>query len=111
MGLRYIVYLSSDRIYTCKQCRTHLTNHNDLVSKQFRGQHGAAFLFDAVVNVAQGSIEQRRMTTGEHRVRDVKCAQCGSYVGWKYEWAEPPSEQYKIGKFILEAELIVLVSK
>jgi hypothetical protein len=33
MGLRYNVYLDSNRIYTCKKCKTHLSNHEDIISR------------------------------------------------------------------------------
>jgi len=49
------------------------------------------------------------MTTGKHIVRDISCVSCKSVVGWKYDRAYEPSEQYKEGKFILEHELLGLV--
>lgn len=33
MGLTYNVYLSSSRIYGCKNCKTHLSNHDDILSR------------------------------------------------------------------------------
>ncbi len=50
------------------------------------------------------------MTTGRHDVRDITCKECGRVVGWKYEKAYEPSEKYKEGKFILEAELLCQVN-
>lgn len=50
------------------------------------------------------------MTTGRHIVRDITCRQCKETVGWKYDKAYEPSEKYKEGKFILEAELLCNVS-
>lgn len=52
---------------------------------------------------------ERNMTTGRHMVRDIKCRQCKHTVGWKYDKAYEPSEKYKEGKFILEAELLCTV--
>ena len=49
------------------------------------------------------------MTTGRHIVRDIACVSCKEVVGWKYDRAYEPSEQYKEGKFILEYELLGLV--
>lgn len=49
------------------------------------------------------------MTTGKHVVRDISCKQCGEIVGWKYDKAYERTEQYKEGKFILEAELLSVV--
>ena len=40
--------------------------------------------------------------TGMHVVCDVRCAACAAVLGWKYEQASEASQQYKVGKFILE---------
>lgn len=50
------------------------------------------------------------MTTGRHVVRDISCQGCNEVVGWKYDKAYEASEKYKEGKFILEAELLIVVS-
>ena len=33
MGLSYNVYLNCNRIFGCKHCKTHLANHDDIVSR------------------------------------------------------------------------------
>lgn len=33
MGLTYNIYLNSSRIYGCKNCKTHLSNHDDILSR------------------------------------------------------------------------------
>ena len=35
-------YLSSDRVYTCSQCKTHCTDHGQLISKVRGGQRAPA---------------------------------------------------------------------
>ncbi|PNS18705.1 hypothetical protein CAC42_5244 [Sphaceloma murrayae] len=110
MGLSYNVYLNAKRVYGCKNCKTHLADHDEIVSRNFRGQHGKAFLFHTVVNVVAGEASDRNMTTGKHIVRDISCKQCKEVVGWKYDKAYEQSEQYKVGKFILEAELLANVN-
>lgn len=112
MGLIYNTYLDGyPRIFACSKCKTHLSAHADLVSKQFRGQHGKAYLFNSVVNITESPPEDRQMTTGRHTVRDICCRQCGTVVGWKYEHAVETSEKYKEGKFILEYELLSNVNQ
>jgi len=110
MGLTYNIYLNSSRIYGCKNCKTHLSNHDDILSRNFRGQHGKAYLFDSVVNITESEPNERNMTTGRHIVRDIQCRQCKETVGWKYDKAYEASEKYKEGKFILEAELLCTVT-
>jgi len=110
MGLAYNVYLNSNKIYGCKNCKAHLANHEDIISRNFRGQHGKAYLFNNVVNYIAGEASERTMTTGKHIVRDISCRQCKETVGWKYDKAYEASEKYKEGKFILEAELLCNVT-
>ncbi len=33
MGLSYNTYLNSNRIYGCKGCKSHLANHEDIISR------------------------------------------------------------------------------
>ena len=82
---------------------------DSLLIQSFRGQHGKAYLFNTVVNITLGEAAERNMTTGRHIVRDVNCRQCKQTVGWKYDRAYEPTEKYKEGKFILEAELLCAV--
>ncbi|KAG9247838.1 yippee-like protein [Calycina marina] len=110
MGLSYNEYLTGTIIYGCKNCKTHLSNHEDIISRNFRGQHGKAYLFSTVVNTISGEPSERNMTTGRHVVRDISCRQCKKTVGWKYDRAYENSEKYKEGKFILEAELLCKVT-
>lgn len=35
-----MVYLDGQQVYTCAQCRTHLTSHDDIISKSFHGRNG-----------------------------------------------------------------------
>ncbi|PGH17304.1 hypothetical protein AJ79_01188 [Helicocarpus griseus UAMH5409] len=109
MGLAYNIYLSSNKIFGCKHCKTHLADYHDIISRNFRGQHGKAYLFDKVVNINQGEAVERSMTTGRHIVRDIMCRQCKETVGWKYDKAYETTEKYKEGRFILEAELLCMV--
>lgn len=110
MGLRYNTYLSGTKIYGCANCKAHLADHDDILSRNFRGQHGKAYLFNNVVNVEATEATERNMTTGRHIVRDIKCRGCSRTVGWKYDKAYETSEKYKEGKFILEAELLCVVN-
>ncbi|KWU45776.1 peptidylprolyl isomerase, partial [Rhodotorula sp. JG-1b] len=121
MGLKHREYLAvpatstGGKVLGCKRCRTHLTTSEQIESKartdrnplpwhaqNFNGQHGRAYLFTNVVNVALGPPEDRPMTTGLHTVRDVMCSKCGETLGWKYDRAYEATQKYKEGKFILE---------
>jgi len=110
MGQIFKIYLSSDsgNVYACSACFTHLANDCKILSKAFQGQYGRAILFDQVVNVLEGKLETRTMTTGMHAVRDIYCVECKRVMGWKYEKAYEESQRYKEGKYILEVARTVL---
>jgi Yippee zinc-binding/DNA-binding /Mis18, centromere assembly len=97
-----MVYLDGPQVYTCAQCRTHLTSHDDIISKSFHGRHGRAYLFDQCVNVNMGPSDDRRLITGLHTVCDLFCRRCKTLVGWTYLKAYEASQKYKEGKYIIE---------
>jgi len=106
MGRLYLIQLDG-RVYTCRNCGSHLALCDELVSKSFLCRHGKAYLFNTVVNVSVGHQEERMMTTGMHIVSDIFCNCCGQIVGWKYEAANEKMQKYKEGKFILERAKII----
>ncbi|KAF8008382.1 hypothetical protein BT93_K2148 [Corymbia citriodora subsp. variegata] len=95
------------RIYSCYNCRNHVSMHDDIISKTFQGRHGRAFLFSHAMNIVLGRNEDRHLLTGLHTVADISCANCHEVLGWKYERAYEVSQRYKEGKFILEKAKIV----
>jgi len=102
MGKLFKNYLNGPSIFCCINCKTHLSLHEQLISKAFQGRHGPAYLFGDCVNVSVGPSEDRTLTTGMHIVADIFCIDCGDILGWKYEFAKDESQKYKVGKFILE---------
>ncbi|ORZ33254.1 yippee-like protein [Catenaria anguillulae PL171] len=110
MGQLHKRYLNAsghnNKIFGCGGCHTHLSTYNDIISKQFQGQTGRAYLFSKVVNISEGPCEERSMTTGLHVVRDVFCLTCGRTLGWTYVHAYEESQRYKEGKYILEKLLL-----
>ncbi|XP_055831739.1 protein yippee-like At4g27745 isoform X2 [Solanum dulcamara] len=95
------------RSYSCNKCRSHVSLHDDIISKKFQGRKGKGFLFARVRNIVVGTKEERHLTTGLHTVADIYCGDCNEVLGWKYERAVEPSQKYKEGKFILELSKIV----
>ncbi|XP_030460296.1 protein yippee-like At4g27745 [Syzygium oleosum] len=95
------------RVYSCYNCRNHVGLHDDIISKDFQGINGRAFLFSHAMNIVVGAQENRRLRTGLHTVADISCADCHEVLGWKYERAYEASQKYKEGKFIFEKVKIV----
>ena len=85
MGRLHVMFLKGDKIYV--RWNTHLSERNEIISKEFMGGHGRAYLFNRVINITQGPLEDRPMRTGLHTVCDIYCMYCQALVGWKYERA------------------------
>lgn len=102
MGRPFKILLEAPRIYSCSTCRSHIADHDDIVSKAFQGRHGRAYLFSDVVNVTCGTKEDRMLMTGVHTVADISCTTCDTVLGWKYLHAQDEREKYKVGKSIVE---------
>jgi hypothetical protein len=48
MPRKLVKFLEGDNIYSCIQCGAHLSCLSELISKDFQGQSGRAFLFNNV---------------------------------------------------------------
>eukprot|EP00035_Acanthoeca_spectabilis_P006358 m.123545 g.123545 ORF g.123545 m.123545 type:complete len:120 (-) comp13465_c0_seq2:151-510(-) len=107
MGKIFCEFLAGS-IYSCAECSTHITRHDELVSKSFQGRFGKAYLFKDTVNLETGPEKVRVLLTGEHTIADVHCIKCHAYLGWKYLNAQDQENEYKIGKTILETAATVL---
>lgn len=97
-----MVYLEGPHVYSCANCRIHLTSHDDIISKSFHGRRGRAYLFHTCVNITNGPSEQRRLITGLHTVCDIFCQRCETLLGWTYRKAYESNQKYKEGRFIVE---------
>ncbi|KAI9320884.1 peptidylprolyl isomerase [Dichotomocladium elegans] len=106
MGLKYRTFLEGSSVYGCSNCKTHLSTSDAVLSRQFIGQFGQAYLFDSVVNVVEGKAEDRKMATGVHTVKDISCVRCKTLLGWIYIRAHDQENKYKEGKCILERKLL-----
>lgn len=77
--------------------------------QSFQGQFGRAYLLASVINVYESTLaEDRSMATGVHRVRNVHCTRCERVLGWRYERASDPTQQYKEGKYVLEVSRLAM---
>jgi hypothetical protein len=110
MGLPFRLYLNASKVFVCASCGTHLATSEEIISKQFQGQHGKAFLMYRLVNVSTGISQERDMTTGAHIVRDIFCLNCQRLLGWQYITAHQEPQKYKEGKYILEMALVNEIS-
>ncbi|POS86976.1 hypothetical protein EPUL_001546 [Erysiphe pulchra] len=109
----------------CLKCSTDFAYTSQILSKGFTGRLGRAFLVAPppqppfvpsfppkprpkaeLVNTRIEQPMSRELITGWHVVADVSCVVCATVVGWKYIHTREESQQYKIGKVILERERV-----
>lgn len=43
MGLRYNTYLNGNKIYGCHNCKAHLADHDDILSRVSAAQHTTGY--------------------------------------------------------------------
>lgn len=121
----------------CGTCASDVAFGAQIVSKGFHGRFGRAYLVSPpssmstspsvrglypsnkgghevslsgteLANIHVGQPEKRMLVTGQHTVADISCVVCGAKLGWKYVDAKEVAQRYKIGKFILETERVVV---
>ncbi|KAI5867120.1 yippee-domain-containing protein [Durotheca rogersii] len=105
----------------CSTCASDFAFCSQIVSKGFTGRYGRAYLVSQpdqlppkgaktrdLMNIRVGKPETRLLVTGSHVVADITCLICHTKVGWKYIDAKEETQQYKIGKFILETQRVVV---
>ncbi|KAK9935887.1 hypothetical protein M0R45_012760 [Rubus argutus] len=107
MGRLFIETLSGPKIFKCRCCKVDTASHSEIVSKEYQGRYGRAYLFNNVVNISLGPIEERQLISGLHTVSDIYCSSCQQILGWKYEKAYEPSQKFKEGLYILEKERLM----
>ncbi|CEG38945.1 Predicted Yippee-type zinc-binding protein [Plasmopara halstedii] len=86
----------------CAGCGTLVGDRDDIISKEFFGRYGKAFLMNTMLNVRICPARNRYLMTGMHCIAEVLCSRCDNVLGWKYLKAMEPSQKYKEGKFIME---------
>ncbi|XP_078155313.1 putative yippee-like protein Os10g0369500 isoform X3 [Carex rostrata] len=102
MGLLFVQSLPGPKVFMCRCCKVDSASHDAILSKNFSGRYGPAYLISSVVNFTVGPSEDRHLLTGWHIVCDVYCSCCQQLLGWKYEKAYDESQKYKEGRFVLE---------
>ncbi|KAI9282330.1 Yippee/Mis18 [Sporodiniella umbellata] len=108
MGLNYRTYFERvASVLGCSCCQTHISTPDGVISRQFRGQRGQAYLLESAVNIKLGQVVDRELVTGPHQVKDVSCTCCSTLLGWTYVKAYRADGKYKEGKFALERKLLM----
>eukprot|EP00927_Polykrikos_kofoidii_P068168 TRINITY_DN63538_c0_g1_i1.p1 TRINITY_DN63538_c0_g1~~TRINITY_DN63538_c0_g1_i1.p1 ORF type:complete len:561 (+),score=69.45 TRINITY_DN63538_c0_g1_i1:56-1738(+) len=96
-------------VYHCCRCRSPLLRFSDIISNNYHGAWGPAFLVNHLCNI---EVESRAyaaaFVTGGYIVSDVSCSVCRLMLGKKYIQARDPVNRFKVGKFLLEQTMVFL---
>ncbi|CCD26940.1 Moh1p NDAI_0J00480 [Naumovozyma dairenensis CBS 421] len=92
--------------YACKHCKMHLSSSNEIMSKDYRGRLGNAYLINKVINIIEGTIRTKPMATGIYKICDIECQMCQKVLGWKYLKSDSKDQKFKENKYLLELETI-----
>lgn len=117
MGLKYTNFFDSSsyepadtQIIICRGCSSHLCLSQLILSDEFRGSSGPAYLVDKLINYAPDpDLEETVMHTGTYVIRKVRCHQCNCRLGWTYKKSFSYSQTYKEGKFVIERKYIKMI--
>ncbi|KAM0748874.1 yippee-domain-containing protein [Meredithblackwellia eburnea MCA 4105] len=88
--------------FRCSSCTTELGLQDELVSRNFSGGRGAAYLVRTTINTKVGEKVLKQLITGRHTIATLYCKGCSIELGWTYFTAPEQSQKYKEGKYILE---------
>ena len=96
--------------FYCKTCHNLIITQTEVESPHYHGGFGPAFLAHHVYNCHQSAEEayETQFTTGVYRVCDVTCLGCQARIGKKYIEARDPSNQFKVGRILLEQTLLTM---
>eukprot|EP00404_Azadinium_spinosum_P041958 CAMPEP_0180829988 /NCGR_PEP_ID=MMETSP1038_2-20121128/75562_1 /TAXON_ID=632150 /ORGANISM="Azadinium spinosum, Strain 3D9" /LENGTH=488 /DNA_ID=CAMNT_0022873083 /DNA_START=87 /DNA_END=1550 /DNA_ORIENTATION=- len=90
-------------IYHCCRCRRPILRFDDIVSTNYHGAWGPAFLVSNLYNtVVEHVAYTASFVTGGYTVSDVTCAGCRLQLAKKYIEASDPVNRFKVGKYLLE---------
>lgn len=117
MGLKCTNYFENSKydtpniqIITCKGCSSHLCLSDLIISDNFNGASGPAYLVGNLINIEFNLIaEETEMKTGVYLINKIKCHQCKNPLGWYYKKSYSFDESYKEGKFVIEKNFIKFV--
>eukprot|EP00913_Durusdinium_trenchii_P000066 g60.t1 len=108
--------------YRCRGCNACIFHGSDILSSNYQAMTGPGYLIDATQNTTAATdpwLETARdwwredtqtvvYTTGSYVIREVSCEFCDNKLGVTYKVAPDARNEYKVGKFLLGADRLVL---
>lgn len=96
-------------MYHCCRCRSPILRGRDIISTNYHGAWGPAFLVNRLYNSAVERVSYAAaFMTGGYTVCNVVCMGCRLMLGKKYIEARDPVNRFKVGKYLLEQTMVFL---
>ncbi|CAE7460934.1 MOH1 [Symbiodinium pilosum] len=95
--------------FRCRGCNVRIFCGTDILSSNYQAMTGPGYLVDATQNT-KASVERQTVmyTTGSYVICEVSCEFCDNKLGVTYVVAPDARNEYKVGKFLLGADRLVL---
>mmetsp|Transcript_66834 Transcript_66834/g.175223 ORF Transcript_66834/g.175223 Transcript_66834/m.175223 type:complete len:288 (+) Transcript_66834:224-1087(+) len=98
-----------ERIFSCLMCRSPIFKADDIVSSNYHAQTSPGYLLGAARSISISSeLQTATYTTGQYTIQEVMCQRCSATLGVTYSAAAEPSNQYKVGKFLVGRDRLQL---
>lgn len=95
--------------YRCQGCNCLICLGADILSSNYQAMTGPGYLIASTRNVTYAPETQAvTYTTGTYRIREVSCEFCDNKLGVTYVVAPDAHNQYKVGKFLVGADRLIL---
>lgn len=95
--------------FRCRGCNARIFCGTDILSSNYQAMTGPGYLVDATQNTTASEERQTVMyTTGSYVICEVSCEFCENKLGVTYVVAPDARNQYKVGKFLLGADRLIL---
>jgi len=95
--------------FRCQGCKIPVFKSCDVLSSNYHAQTSPGYLLGAIHNVQVSEDEQSAVyTTGRYSIQEVTCKQCRAVLGVTYSGASDARNQYKVGKFLVGRDRLML---
>lgn len=101
--------LGEEHGFRCLKCNASIFEEAEIVSSNYHAMTGPGYLTSAAQNVTLASDSQVvAYTTGRYTICEVSCKHCNAVLGAHYLGAADVRNQYKVGKYLLGRDRLVL---
>uniref|UniRef100_A0A7S4WBW1 Yippee domain-containing protein n=1 Tax=Alexandrium monilatum TaxID=311494 RepID=A0A7S4WBW1_9DINO len=100
---------TDELLLQCMACGNPVLKADDILSSNYRIMTSPAYLVGSAYNVQLSpDIHEAAYASGRYTVRDATCVRCSARLGVMYTGAADAPNQYKVGKFLMGQDQLLL---